>query len=53
MNISAVQPASPADLRLVNPSLAEDTERLVSFGATVFDTQQNRVRLQLVRDDAA
>jgi hypothetical protein len=53
MNIYVTQPAGPADLASVNPELARDTARLVSFGATVFDTQQNRVRLQLVEDEAA
>ena len=50
-NISVVKSASAADLAAVNHRLAEDTERLVSFGAAVFDTQQNEVRLQLVDDE--
>ena len=47
MNVSVVRPATPDSLRFVNPRLAEDTARLIQFGATVFDTRESSVRLIL------
>ena len=47
MKISVVRPAQPQDLEQVNSVLAEDTARLIRFGATVFDTSNNNVRLML------
>jgi len=47
MNISVVRPAAPDDLEQVNRVLATDTARLIKFGATVFDTSDNKVRLML------
>ncbi len=52
MNISAVRPASPLDFTEVNHSLADDTAQLITYGATVFDTSNNRVRL-ILEDEAA
>lgn len=48
MNICVVKPARPEDLEDVNRVLARDTARLIQFGATVFDTTNNRVRLSLM-----
>jgi len=48
MNICVVKPAQPEDLEEVNQVLARDTARLIRFGATVFDTRNNRVRLGLM-----
>jgi hypothetical protein len=50
MNISVIRSASPLELATVNHRLAKDTERLIQFGAAIFDTQQNQVRLQLVEE---
>jgi hypothetical protein len=47
MNICIVRPALPQDLLQVNHALAVDTERLINFGAAVFDTSNNQVRLAL------
>jgi len=52
MNIAVVQPAQPKDLELVNRVLAVDTARLISFGATVFDTANKKVRLILTETAA-
>ena len=51
MDIDVVKSAGPEDLITVNRVLATDMQRLISFGATIFDTQQKRVRLILL--DAA
>lgn len=53
MNICVVKPVDPSELVTVNRRLAEDTDRLIRFGAAVFDTRQSQVRLQLVEDEAA
>lgn len=52
MNICIVRPAQPSDLGKVNHALARDTERLIKFGATVFDTDRHEVRLMLVNEAA-
>lgn len=52
MNICVVQPASHGDLEAVNHVLAVDSARLINFGATVFDTTNNKVRLMLTEDAA-
>lgn len=52
MNISVVKPASPDEIQAVNHVLSEDVARLISFGATIFDTAHNRVRLLLEHDAA-
>lgn len=53
MNIKIMKPATPSELNHVNHRLARDTARLISFGATVFDTRDQTTRLMLVEDDAA
>ena len=52
MNISLVKPATPDELSPVNHALAVDSARLIRFGATVFDTSNNRIRLILSEDAA-
>lgn len=52
MNICVLQPATVHDLAKVNHTLAEDTQRLIEFGATVFDTANKQVRLVLVEEAA-
>ncbi len=52
MNIAVVKPAQPEDLFAVNRVLAEDTARLIRFGATVFDTRTSSARLVLTEDAA-
>lgn len=47
MNICVLKPASPKDLSQVNHLLARDTAQLINYGATIFDTRDNRVRLAL------
>ena len=47
MNICVVQPAEPRELDKVNHTLAADTARLIRFGATIFDTNNNQIRLML------
>ena len=53
MNICAIKPATTADLASVNRTLADDSARLISFGATVFDTTNRSVRLLLTEELAA
>lgn len=52
MNICVVKPANPKELDLVNHTLAVDTARLIKFGATIFDTSSNKVRLMLTEEAA-
>ncbi len=52
MNICVVQPANPSQLEKVNRVLAVDTEQLISFGAVIFDTSNNNVRLMLREEDS-
>jgi hypothetical protein len=54
MNICTVtvSPATVEDLATVNRELADDTERLIRFGATVFDTVDRSVQLLLTEDAA-
>jgi hypothetical protein len=52
MNICVVQPAAPEALATINHHLAEDTARLIEFGATIFDTRNNHVRLVLAEEAA-
>jgi hypothetical protein len=52
MNIRVVRPANPEDLDQVNHVLARDTARLIGFGATIFDTRDDSVRLQLTEEVA-
>ena len=47
MNIAIVKPAQTEDLAVVNHVLAADTAQLIRFGATVFDTRNNKVQLLL------
>lgn len=51
--ISLVRPADLEDLRTRNCQLTDDLQRVISFGAAVFDSANNQVRLQLVDDYAA
>lgn len=53
LNTCVVRPVAPSALEAVNPHLARDAERLIKFGATVFDTLNNQTRLMLVEEDAA
>ena len=48
--VTVVEPVDPDKLFEVNQVLAEDTHRLISFGATVFDTKHHRTRLMLVEE---
>jgi hypothetical protein len=48
MNICIVKPAAPSDLEYINHQLARDTQRLIQFGATVFDTANKQTRLLLL-----
>lgn len=52
MNITVVQPTQPEKLESVNHILAKDTARLISFGATVFDTSSSEVMLILTESAA-
>lgn len=52
LNVCLVQPAESQALAEVNRRLAQDTARLISFGATVFDTLNNKVRLILAEEVA-
>lgn len=47
MNVTVVQEVAPHELARVNHLLAEDTARLIKFGATIFSTDTKRVRLML------
>ena len=53
MNMCVVKPASSSDLEIVNRRLARDTERLIQFGATVFDTANSQTTRLLLVEDAA
>lgn len=48
--VTVAMPADPKKLFDINQTLAEDTQRLISFGATVFDTHHNHTRLMLVEE---
>lgn len=52
MNVCVVKPATVSELSAVNRRLARDAARLVSFGAAVFDTRHDHVRLLLEEDVA-
>ncbi len=48
--VTVVEPVDPDKLFAINQTLAEDTHRLISYGATVFDTKHHRTRLMLVEE---
>ncbi|MGV9001520.1 MAG: hypothetical protein ACOH18_01005 [Candidatus Saccharimonadaceae bacterium] len=52
MNILVVRPTGPENLTQVNRILSKDTARLIGFGATIFDTTNDKVRLTLSEEAA-
>lgn len=52
LHTCVVRPVAPAALETVNPHLAHDAQRLITFGATVFDTANKQTRLMLIDEVA-
>ena len=48
--VTVVSSTDPDSLFDVKQTLVEDTQRLISFGATVFDTAHHRTRLMIIQE---
>lgn len=50
-SVAPMQPALANKLKQVNPTLYKDVEKLITYGATVFDVSQRAVRLVVVEEE--